>query len=173
MCEDVLQEKREPGFTALTLRPATVCGYSTRLRLDLTVIILTNLAVNNRRIKVFCGMQRRPNIHNEDIADLYVRSLGWADEQLAGKIYNAGYENHRVSEIADMVQRIVGPDVEIVTTPTDDHRSYHISSDKIRRELGFEPSHTIEDAVRDLVQAFRARLIPDSMTDERYYNIKA
>lgn len=172
LCEEVLLSRRVPGFTTLILRPATVCGYSRRLRLDLTVNILTNHGVTNRCIKVFGGMQRRPNIHIQDMAELYVRSLEWSDDKIDGKVFNAGYENHRVAEIASMVRDIVGTDVEIVTSPTNDHRSYHISSEKIRRELGFVPQHTIEEAVRDLVCAFRAGKVSNSMTDPRYYNIK-
>ena len=172
LCEDVLLKERAPGFTTLILRPATVCGYSPRLRLDLTVNILTNHAVNNRKIAVFGGQQKRPNLHIADMTDLYVKSLEWPDAAIDGKIFNAGYENHKVAEIADMVRQAVGPDVQIVTTPTDDHRSYHVSSEKIKRELGFAPQHTIEDAVKDLVTAFGAGNIPNSMTDMRYYNIK-
>jgi len=172
LCEEVLLKEREPGFTALILRPATVCGYSPRLRLDLTVNILTNHAINKGRITVFGGQQKRPNIHIEDVAQLYLNSLEWPDSAIDGRIFNAGYENHRVMEIAEMVQRLVQRPVEIAVTPTDDHRSYHISSEKIRRELGFVPQHTIEDAVRDLTRAFTAGKIPDSMADPRYYNIK-
>jgi len=172
LCEDVLLREREPGFVTLILRPATVCGYSPRLRLDLTVNILTNHAVNNKKITVFGGQQMRPNIHIEDVTDLYVKALEWPGEAIDGKVLNAGYENYRVMEIAEMIRGVVGKDVEIVTTPTDDHRSYHISSEKIKRELGFVPQRTIEDAVRDLVAAFQAGKIPNPMTDIRYYNIK-
>jgi len=170
LCEEVLLANREPGFVTLILRP--VCGYSPRLRLDLTVNILTNHAINNGKITVFGGGQKRPNIHIEDMTDLYIKSLQWADDAIDGKIFNAGYENHTVTEIAEMVRNVVGEKVEIVTTPTNDNRSYHISSEKIKRELGFVPQHTIEDAVKDLAEAFRANLIPNSMTDIRYYNIK-
>lgn len=172
LCEEVLLGKREPGFVTLVLRPATVCGYSPRLRLDLTVNILTNHAINNGKITVFGGQQKRPNIHIEDMTDLYVKSLEWSDEAIDGKIFNAGYENHPVMEIAEMVRNVVGEQVKIVTTPTNDHRSYHISSAKIKQELGFVPQHKIEEAVGDLVKAFTANQIPDSMTDIRYYNIK-
>jgi len=106
------------------------------------------------------------------MTDLYVKSLQWPDDAIDGKIFNAGYENHTVTEIAEMVRNVVGEKVEIVTTPTNDNRSYHISSEKIKRELGFVPQHTIEDAVKDLADAFQANLIPNSMTDIRYYNIK-
>ena len=171
-CEKVLLKEREPGFVTLILRPATVCGYSPRLRLDLTVNILTNHAVNNRRITIFGGSQLRPNIHIGDVTDLYVGSLEWPDEAIDGKIFNAGYENHSVGDIAEIVRGVVGEDVQIDTTPTDDNRSYHISSDKIKRELGFEPKHTIEEAIKDLEVAFKDGRIPNSMTDNRYYNIK-
>jgi len=172
LCEEVLLAKREPGFVTLVLRPATVCGYSPRLRLDLTVNILTNHAINNGKITVFGGQQKRPNIHIEDMTDLYVKSLEWPDEAIDGNIFNAGYENHPVMEIAEMVRNVVGEKVEIVTTPTNDHRSYHISSEKIKQELGFVPQHTLEEAVGDLVAAFQAGKIPDAMNNINYYNIK-
>lgn len=172
MCEDVLLAKRQAGFTTLILRPATVCGYSPRLRLDLTVNILTNHAVNTGVIKVFGGKQMRPNIHIDDVVELYVRSLEWPDQAIDGRIFNAGYYNHTVAEIAEKVRTVVGPEVDIVTTPTDDNRSYHISSERIKRELGFEAQRGIEDAARDLVSAFGAGKIPGSMADDRYFNIK-
>ncbi len=172
MCEDVLLAERRPGFVTLILRPATVCGYGPRLRLDLSVNILTNLAFHNRKITVFGGEQRRPNLHIEDMTDLYIRCLEYADEKIDGKTFNAGYQNLRIREIAEIVRAEVGDDVQIVTSPTNDLRSYHISSDKILRELGWGPKHTIQDAVRDLVKAFKAGKVPNAMTDPRYYNIK-
>jgi nucleoside-diphosphate-sugar epimerase len=172
LCERVLAEEHEPGFVTVTLRPATVCGYAPRLRLDLTVNILTNLAVNTHRITVFGGEQLRPNLHVEDMTDLYLTLLDAPDRIVDGKIWNAGYDNLKVSEIADLVRAKVGSDVDIVVTPTDDHRSYHVSSQKIRRELGFVPRHTVEDAIVDLKLAFNGGKVPNAMTDDRYYNIK-
>jgi nucleoside-diphosphate-sugar epimerase len=172
MCEDILQKKQEPGFTTLILRPATVCGYSPRLRLDLTVNILTNHAVNRNQITVFGGQQKRPNIHIDDVTDLYVKSLQWSDESINGKVFNAGYENHSVNEIAQIVRAGVGGNVEVKVEASDDLRSYHISSDKIRRDLGYEPSRGLDQAVLDLTAAFRSGAVPNSLTDERYYNIK-
>jgi nucleoside-diphosphate-sugar epimerase len=172
MCEDVLLQKRAPGFTTLILRPATVCGYSPRLRLDLSVNILTNHAVTNRLIKVFGGEQMRPNIHIADMVRAYLQALQWSDEQIDGRVYNVGYHNLKVREIAEVVRGVVGEDVKVVTTPTDDNRSYHVSSAKIKRELGFEAQHTVADAVSDLVAAFNAGQIPNSMTAERYFNVK-
>ena len=172
MCEEVLLSKREPGFVPLILRPATVCGYSPRLRLDLIVNILTNHAVNNNKISVFGGNQKRPNIHIEDVTDVYAQSLEWPDEAIDGNIFNAGYDNQTVMEIAGIVKQSVSPNVEIATVPTDDNRSYHISSDKIRRAVGYEPKRSIVHAVDDLVTAFAAGKIPNALTDMRYYNIK-
>src|SRR5712691_9974706 len=100
MCERVLAEEREPGFVTLTLRPATVCGYSPRQRLDVIVNILTNHAVHNNRIKVFGGAQRRPNIHIEDMCRVYLRALELPDDIVDGAVLNAGYENHSVEYLA-------------------------------------------------------------------------
>lgn len=172
LCEEILLKERAPGFVPLVLRPATVCGYSPRLRLDLSVNILTNHAVNKGKITVFGGDQLRPNIHIDDVTDLYVKSLEWPDEKVDGKIFNAGYENHSVRQLAEIVQKEVGGNVQITVEPTNDNRSYHISSEKIKRELGFVPKKTINDAVKDLVKAFKAGLIPDSLNASRYYNIK-
>ena len=172
LCERVLAEEHEPGFVTVTLRPATVCGYAPRLRLDLTVNILTNLAVNTQRITVFGGEQLRPNLHVEDMTDLYLMLLEAPDRIIDGKIWNAGYDNLKVREIADMVRAKVSNDVDVIVTPTDDHRSYHVSSKKIRHELGFVPRHTVEDAIVDLKLAFDGGKVPNAMTDDRYYNIK-
>ncbi len=172
MCEDVLLAGREPGFVTLILRPATVCGYSPRLRLDLTVNILTNHAFNRRKITLMGGEQKRPNIHIDDVAQLYLQSLRWPDARVDGQIFNAGYQNLPLREIAEVVRSVVGNDVEIETKQTDDLRSYHISSEKIKQELGFKPSHTIQDAVRDLVNAFRAGKVLEPMEGILYSNIK-
>lgn len=170
-CEKVLLKEAADDFTVCVLRPATVCGYSPRLRLDLTVNILTNHAVNKGKITVFGGEQLRPNIHIEDMADLYVRMLAYPAGKIHKKTFNAGYENYKLNAIAEMVKKVVG-DVPVSVVPTDDNRSYHISSEKIRSELGFSPAHTIEDAVRDLKKAFDGGRVPDPLNDSRYYNIK-
>ena len=118
------------------------------LRLDLTVNILTNHAINNGRITVFGGEQLRPNIHVEDMTDLYLRLLEAPDEAIDGKTWNAGYHNLKVREIADMVRDEVGKNVDIVVTPTDDHRSYHVSSEKIKRDLGFSARRTVRSTCK-------------------------
>ncbi len=172
LCEQVLLDKRKPGFTTLILRPATICGFSPRQRLDLSVNILTAHAYHNRRITVFGGSQLRPNLHIEDMTDLYLECLQYPGDRINGQIFNAGYQNLALSRIAEIVRDMVGPDVDIVTTPTNDLRSYHISSAKIERQLGWRPKKTVEDAVQDLVQAFKDNQVPNALSDQRYYNIK-
>jgi len=178
LCEPILFSYQSPDFTTVTIRPATVCGYSPRQRMDLTVNILTNHAFNKNAITVFGGSQTRPNLHIEDMTDLYLLLLKLPDEKIAGKIYNAGYQNKSVAEIANIVQSVMAQEYpererpDINTVPSDDIRSYRISSDKIYRELNFNPKHTIEDAVRDLINAFREGKLPNSMEDNCYFNIR-
>jgi nucleoside-diphosphate-sugar epimerase len=160
MCEPLLNKHVDDNFTGVTFRPATVCGYAPRQRLDLSVNILTNHAVNKNKITVFGGSQLRPNLH------------------IQGEIFNVGYQNLSLTEIAKLVRKVVidefpdRADLEIVTTPSDDLRSYHINSDKVNRVLGFQPRHTIEDAVRELCAAFRDNLLPNSFEDDAYFNVK-
>lgn len=178
MCEPLLWKHQAPGFTCVTIRPATVCGYSPRTRMDLSVNILTNHAVNNNKITVFGGSQLRPNLHIQDMCNLYQLLIELPAEKISGQTFNAGYQNLSIMDIALVVRKVVKeefPDkgeIEIVTTPTDDIRSYHINSDKIARVIGFRPQFTIEDAVRDLCKAFKAGLLPDSMADDVYFNVK-
>ena len=178
LCEPILLKYQSDNFTTVIIRPATVCGYSPRQRFDLSVNILTNHAYNNNHIKVFGGKQERPNIHIEDISNLYVMLLKLPSEKIAGKIYNAGYQNRSIADIARIVQDVMKeefPDREkptIETIPSDDIRSYRISSEKIKKELGFVPSRTLEDAVRDLIKAFQDNKFQDSLNNPLYFNIK-
>ena len=171
-CEEVLLEAASDDFIVTIIRPSTVCGYSPRLRLDLTVNILTNHAINKGKITVFGGEQKRPNLHIEDMTDAYLFLLKQPSEKIHKKVYNVGYQNYKVAEIAEMVKKTIGGDIPIVTTPTDDIRSYHVSSKKIKQELGFEAKLSVEDAILDLKKAFEKGWIPNSMDDKRYYNIK-
>jgi nucleoside-diphosphate-sugar epimerase len=171
LCEEILF-KTASRMTCLVVRPSTVCGYSPRLRLDLSVNILTNHAVNRREIRVFGGQQKRPNIHIEDMAEFYLQALEWPDEKIHRRIFNVGYENHTLDEIAEIVKSEVGGEIRIKHEPTNDLRSYHVSSRRIAEELGFRATHSIREAVRDLKQAFDEGRIPDSLEDPRYFNIK-
>jgi nucleoside-diphosphate-sugar epimerase len=172
MCEADLEAERAPGFVTLTIRPATVCGYSPRQRLDVIVNILTNFAVHKSVIKVMGGSQLRPNIHIDDMADIYLLALDAPAEAIDGKIYNAADENYTVSELAEIVRGVVGEHVGILVEPSDDPRSYHVSGRKIAEELGFRCRKTIRDAVADLVAAFGAGKLPNSFEDSRYFNIR-
>jgi nucleoside-diphosphate-sugar epimerase len=178
MCEPILWKHKADDFTCVTIRPATVCGYSPRTRLDLSVNILTNHAVNKGVITVFGGGQMRPNLHIEDMVDAYELMLAAPHEKIHGEVFNIGFENHSIADIARMVQKIVAEEmpekrkIEIVTTPSNDNRSYHVNSDKIRSVLGFKAQRTIEDAVRDLARAFRNHLLPASFDDDWYYNVR-
>ncbi len=178
MCEPLLRKHTDDKFTGVTFRPATVCGYGPRQRLDVSVNILTNHAINNNKITVFGGSQLRPNLHIQDYCDVVEMFLVADTDKIQDEIFNVGYQNLSLMEIAHLVQKVVSREfpekgeVSIVTTPSDDLRSYHINSEKIKRVLGFEPKYTIEDAVRELCDAFRAGRLPNSMDDDRYFNVR-
>jgi nucleoside-diphosphate-sugar epimerase len=178
LCEPVLLRYRSSDFVPVILRPATVCGYSPRMRFDLTVNILTNHAVNRGVITVFGGSQKRPNIHIEDVTDLYVKMLEYPDELVAGEIFNAGYENHTVAQLAEIAKEGVEREfpakapIRIQTTTSNDNRSYHVSSRKIAERLGYRPCRTIDDAVRDICCAFRTGKFEDSMNNQEYINVQ-
>jgi len=179
LCEPILFQYQAPDFTTTIIRPATVCGYSPRMRFDLTVNILTNHAVNKGVITIFGGAQQRPNVHIEDVTDLYVELLEIPKEKIAGEAFNAGYENHTVAQLAEFVKKVVEDEfpekapIELKTTTSDDNRSYHVSSRKIADKLGWKPKRTIEDAVRDLCSAFKEGKFRDSMTEDNYVNVRA
>ena len=176
-CEEILQAA-DPKFTWVTIRPATVCGYSPRCRLDLSVNILTNHAVNKGKITVFGGTQKRPNLHIQDMVDAYKLLLRLPADKIDRKTYNCGFQNQTIMQIAESVKRVVEQEfpekgsIAIDVTESDDKRSYHINSEKIRRELGFSTRYTIEDAVRGLCAAFRKGRLPNSFDDDTYYNVR-
>lgn len=177
LCEPLLFKHQTRNFTCVTLRPATICGYSPRCRLDLTVNILTNHAYNNNKILVFGGDQKRPNLHIEDMADAYQLFLEVPEEKIAGEIFNIGYQNYSVNEIAYIIKNSIEKfenknSISIEKVKSDDNRSYQINSDKIYKVLGYKPKRSIEDAVYDLCQAFRNDQLPNSMKDEKYMNVK-
>jgi nucleoside-diphosphate-sugar epimerase len=178
MCEPLLFKHTDASFVGVVFRPATVCGYAPRQRFDLSVNILTNHAVNNGKITVFGGEQMRPNLHILDYCDAVQLLLDAPDEKVANETFNVGYQNMSILDIALLVKRVVEREfpekgeIGIVKTPTDDKRSYHINSDKIRRVLGYIPKHTIEQAVSDLCRAFKDRRFRNSMSDDIYFNVR-
>jgi len=178
LCEPILKKYCDDGFTGVTFRPATVCGYAPRLRLDLSVNILTNHAVTNNKITVFGGSQLRPNLHVQDYCDAVELLLTVPAEKIQKETFNVGYQNLSIMDIAKLVKRIVQeefpdkPEIDIVVTSSNDNRSYHINSDKVYHALGFRPKYSIEEAIRGLCKAFRDGKIPNSMADDWYYNIR-
>jgi nucleoside-diphosphate-sugar epimerase len=179
LCEPVLFRHQSPDFTCVTIRPATVCGYSPRMRFDLTVNILTNHAYHRGVITIFGGDQQRPNIHIDDVCDLYVELLSMPAEKIAGETFNAGYQNQTVNELAEIAKQIVEEEfpekrpVRIERTASDDLRSYRITSRKVAEKLGWRPKRTIQDAVRDLCRAFKAgKFSGDTLKDEAFVNVK-
>lgn len=179
LCEPLLFKHQSPDFVCVTLRPATVCGYSPRMRFDLTINILTNHAVNKGTITVFGGTQKRPNIHVDDVTELYVNMVEYPAAKIAGETFNIGYENFTVSQLAQFVKNVVEQEfpekapISVTTTPSNDNRSYHVSSRKIYEKLGWKPKRSIEDAVRGLCAAFKdGRFGKDTMTNDAFVNVK-
>ena len=157
-CEPILIKYLDDKFTGIIIRPATVCGYSEKMRFDVTVNILTNFAYNKGFIKVLGGEQTRPNIHIEDMCDLYENLIEMSFENHNGSIYNAGIENLKIIEIAKIIKNIfqkrLNRNIEINIEPSNDKRSYNINSDKIQKELGFKFKRSVEVAVNDLLDNF-------------------
>ena len=171
-CEKILNKYSSDDFITTTIRPSTVCGYAKRQRLDLVVNILTNHAFHNREIKVFGGTQLRPNVHIEDMVDSYLAVINADPKKINGEIFNVGFKNQSVNELAEDVLNIVGDDVKIIKTKSDDNRSYHVSSEKIKEILNFETKYTVKNAVSDLKNAFEKKLITNTFEDELFFNIK-
>ena len=146
------------------VRPATVCGYSPRMRLDLSVNILTSQAYNNQKITVFGGSQTRPNIHIRDMVAVYLHFLEKGDS-IQG-IYNAGFENLSIMEIAERASAKIQS--EIVVTESNDPRSYRLNSDKLLA-TGYRQQYNVDDAMEEVLAAFQDGKLKD---EDQYYNIR-
>ena len=174
-CEPILSKYLDNKFQGLTIRPATVCGFSEKMRFDLTVNILTNFAYNRGFIKVLGGQQTRPNIHLEDMCDLYEYLTKVSFDKINKKIYNAGVENLKIIEIAniikDIFQKKLNKNIEIRIEPSNDKRSYNINSDKIKKELGFEFKRNVSNAVNDLIDNFTNGNLKNTF-DDKWLNIE-
>jgi nucleoside-diphosphate-sugar epimerase len=178
LCEPLLLKHTDKNFEGVIFRPATLCGYAPRQRFDLSVNILTNHAVNNKKITVFGGDQLRPNLHIQDYCDLIEKLILAKSDKICNQIFNVGYQNMSIKEIAQVVQKVVQkefPDfgeIPIITTKSDDNRSYHINSDKVKKVLGFEPVKSVEDAVTELCTCFKQNLFQNTFDDDFYFNVK-
>ena len=172
MCEEILIKYNNENFTTTSIRPATVCGYSTRQRFDLVVNILSNHAFNNKKIIVLGGEQLRPNIHIDDMCRAYLEVIKSQKSKVSNQIFNVGFENKSVNDLAQIVKEVMGNDVEVETQSSNDNRSYHITSEKIKKVLNFKTNKTIKNAVEDLHAAFNKNLFNDPLNNEMYFNIK-
>ena len=171
--ENLLNRHESSDFTTVSVRSATVCGYSPRQRLDVIVNILTNHAYHLKKITVSGGEQKRPNVHIDDLTDLYVKLVSAPAFKITGEAFNFGGPNYTVSELAELVKKTLNNKaIEIIHTETNDKRSYHISSKKISDYLGIKPKRTIEEAITQLVTAFDSGLLPNSLTNSKYFNIE-
>ena len=168
-CEGILLNE-SAKLNKTIIRPATVCGYSERQRLDVIVNILTNHAYFNKKIIIHGGDQLRPNIHIDDMSESYIEVIKNA-EASNNEIYNVGDENHSVNKLAEMVNSSC-PDAKLIKEKVVDQRSYKISSDKIFNKIGFKTKKTISDAINDLVNAFETKKLINTFDDDGYYNIK-
>jgi nucleoside-diphosphate-sugar epimerase len=172
LCEDILLKYKSDEFIVTILRPATVCGYSPRQRLDLVVNILSNYAYHKKEILVLGGDQLRPNIHIKDMVRAYELILNSEFKKVNGEVFNVGFENKTVNELAFEVKRIIGKDVVIKKFSSNDNRSYHISSEKILKNLNFKSEYSIADSITDLKNAFSKKLLTNCLENENYFNIK-
>ena len=171
-CEEILNQYTSDNFTTVILRPATVCGFSRRQRLDVVVNILTNLAYHKKVITVLGGNQLRPNIHVDDMVRAYSEIIKAKPNMINGEAFNVGYENISVDNLARQVKDLIGGDIKIVYKATNDNRSYHISSRKIEQTIRFSPRKTVKDAIVDLKKAFDEKILQRPLENEFYFNIK-
>jgi nucleoside-diphosphate-sugar epimerase len=160
--EDILNDLVDESFVGVSVRSATVCGYSPRLRLDLTINLLTDQALTDRRIRVFGGAQMRPNVHIRDLTAFYRMLLHAPADKISGKAFNVSRQNESVMGLAEMIRDELDSSLPIDTLPSDDPRSYHLSADRAREELGFEPRHDLVTAVRELREAYQSGRVSDS-----------
>jgi len=172
LCEEVLLKYIDKDFVGTVVRPATVCGYSERLRLDLSVNILTTHAYFKNKIMIFGGEQYRPNLNILDMIEFYVEALNYDSELINGEIFNVGYENLKIKDIGLLVKKIVKKDFETETIASNDNRSYRITSKKIEDKLGFKPKNSVEDAIVSLYQSFESQKVKDPFENESFYNVQ-
>jgi len=163
--EAILNGLIDDDFVGVSVRSATVCGYSPRLRLDLTINLLTDQGLTDGRIRVFGGAQMRPNVHVRDLSDFYRTLLTAPADAISGKAFNVCRENASVMSLAEMIRDELDPALPIETVPSDDPRSYHLCAEKARVHLGFQPRRDLVTAVRELRDAYDAGEVPDSRSN--------
>jgi len=170
--ESIVKDYNRDSFTTVNLRCGTVCGWSPRMRFDLCANTLTAYAVVNRKLTVWGGAQQRPQIHIADLAEFLVESLTISADKIGGKTFNAAGHNSSVMEIAEAIREVMNGDLELTSAPPRaDERSYHVSSEKMARELGLGPRRGIKDAALEIVEAYQGGQWEDPH-DSLYHNVK-
>jgi nucleoside-diphosphate-sugar epimerase len=176
LCEPILFKYHSDEFTCINVRPATLCGFSPRLRLDLSVNILTHHATKNKLIRVFGGSQMRPNLHIKDMCNFYEFLLEKDQNLVGNKTFNVSDQNISIEDIALKIQEIFKTkkniNIEIEKTPSnDDKRSYYLNSDRVKK-LGFELKHSVDEAIIELSEILNKSNYYDSFENNLYYNVK-
>ena len=176
LCEEVLAKYRKDFGCVTVIRPATVCGPAPRMRFDLTVNVMTMHAVLKREITVFGGEQKRPNLHIDDMCDVYQMLLKATYEKVHGETFNVGRQNLKVREIAELIKVVVerempGAPVKVNVQPSQDNRTYKINSDRIKNVLGYEPKRSVEQAIVDICTHFQMGRWKDALTNPEYSNV--
>ncbi len=172
-CERLLNSTDVGNLEYVFVRPATLCGYAPRLRLDLSVNILTINALLTNKIKIFGGEQMRPALNMKDMVRFYELMLEAPKEKVHQQAFNVADKNMTIREIAELVKKVINdPAITFEVTPSDDKRSYHVNSDKMRKVLGFEIKYGIPGAITSLIKAHKEGLIVDGLNNPLYYNIK-
>ena len=171
-CENLLQNTDMGDVKYVFVRPATICGYAPRLRLDLSVNILTINALVNKKIKIFGGEQMRPALNMKDMVRFYELMLEVPGEKIHKQAFNVAYQNIKIRELAELVKKVIGDEsIEFEVTPTQDRRSYHVNADKMKKVLGFKCKFDLQEAIRTLIDAYNEGLIVDGLNNPLYYNL--
>jgi nucleoside-diphosphate-sugar epimerase len=163
MCGERILLSYKDDMAVQIVRPATVCGFSPRMRLDVSVNMLTMQALETGVITVFGGKQTRPNVHIDDITDLYIFLLDNPQHQ---GVFNAGFENLSISEIAEMVAAVVPAEIRV--TPSNDPRSYRVNSNRLLA-TGFRPKKKVSDAISEIVGLYRQGSLKN---EDHFYNLR-
>ena len=171
-CEKILLKYNSEDFVTTITRSATLCGFAPRQRLDVIVNIFANHGYHNKRINIYGGKQLRPNIHIDDIVRFYSLLIKADKKKINCEIFNVGGKNHSVQEIAEIAQKELGSDIKLNKIHSDDNRSYHISSKKVKEILNFDVKFNIDHAIRDLQKVFEKKILINPLDNEFYFNIK-
>lgn len=172
-CEKLLRNTDMGDTEYVFVRPATLCGYAPRLRLDLSVNLLTIHALINKKIKIFGGNQMRPILNIKDMIRFYELMLELPREKIHKEAFNVANQNITIRELAEVIKKVIGDkSIKFEVIPSNDPRSYHVNTDKMKNILGFECKYSLQEAIQSLIDAYNKGLIIDGLNNPLYYNIK-